>query len=208
MKRRQAEKTARQVFDALGKKGMVRAFMEIGDEEFVYPSFSETLNHRGKHPKAPPWFIAVSIVIFFAVIALVIWQGTRDNIPGAGGQDSLNEKGIYGMTHLHRAVINRDTVAAEHLCGQGAVVDTPDDYGWTPLHWAVFQKDAAMCRLLLRYRARPTVKSTRPWFKYPKGITPLHMAEMSKHKEIHRLLLSPPPAGKTGTNRIPEGKNE
>eukprot|EP00483_Globobulimina_turgida_P001046 UN01048 len=60
----------------------------------------------------------------------------------------------------------------------------------TPLHIACSKRNLKACKLLIKFKAKPEVKS------FPKGNTPLHYAAMWAEHKIVRLLL------KNGANPV------
>ncbi|MHB9133969.1 MAG: ankyrin repeat domain-containing protein [Armatimonadota bacterium] len=86
----------------------------------------------------------------------------------------INAVNHYGMTPLHEAAGTRPTnntlALIAYLLAHGAVIDTPDTTGYTPLHGAVCQSNFMVVRLLLAHGADATVKTK-------KGETPAQLAK-------------------------------
>jgi hypothetical protein len=51
-------------------------------------------------------------------------------------EGAINERGRYGYTALHRAVLEHDVAAVKDLLGQGARTDLCDNSGMTPIQKA------------------------------------------------------------------------
>lgn len=180
------KKKVRKVFKALSKKGLTQAFVEIDGNEYLYPGAAKS-NHLVKKG----FFLVLGLVILIAA-GVFIYNNLlkpRSNVPTIDGKP-LEAVDRYGMTPLHRAVIDSGINRVQRLVTLGAAVDAQDNYGWTPLHWAVFIKDAQICRYLLGQGAMPTIKTNGKWFKYPAGITAVQMAEIIKNPTVSAALTS------------------
>jgi ankyrin repeat protein len=68
-----------------------------------------------------------------------------------------------------------------HLLAQGADVNTQDDDGLTPLHWAAKEGNQDIVKLLIAWGADVRVKSR-------KSLTPLDWAAEQGHQDIVALL--------------------
>ena len=64
-----------------------------------------------------------------------------------------------GSYPLHRAVRGHDRLAAERLIREGHDLNELDDFGMTPLHWAVYGGYMDLVRTLLEAGADPNRKS-------------------------------------------------
>ena len=62
---------------------------------------------------------------------------------------------ILAYRGLHAAAAQGDTTAIDKLVAGGAAIEASDGHGRTPLHVAVFLKQPAAARALLRHRADP-----------------------------------------------------
>lgn len=94
-----------------------------------------------------------------------------------------NPKDITGLNDLlHTAVKNKQVTLIDVLLNQGAQVDSKDNSGKTPLHYASEINDVEMLQLLLLYQANPN--SLDQLHK-----TPLHIADENNYIEIVKLLL-------------------
>jgi hypothetical protein len=60
----------------------------------------------------------------------------------------------YGLTPLHRAILQRNVEAAEILLDHGADANFVDHYGFSALHYALFAADADLVQLLLKRGSR------------------------------------------------------
>ena len=80
---------------------------------------------------------------------------------------------------LHAAVAKSDVRTARVLLTLGFNVDSRDNWGITPLHWAAKRNSSPMVKLLLDRGANVNAKSI-------KSQTPLHFAETA---DVARMLL-------------------
>ena len=130
-----------------------------------------------------------------APLALAAWRGHHRMVDFLleHAQADPSRVDAFGVTALHRAVGHRRLHATARLLGAAGVdasartlpATVPESYGarslgQTPLHIA--RGDAALTRLLLRYRAAPAAVDDR-------GDTPLHLAAEQGALEACRLLL-------------------
>ncbi|MDP6307246.1 MAG: ankyrin repeat domain-containing protein, partial [Verrucomicrobiota bacterium] len=86
---------------------------------------------------------------------------------------------------------------AELLIAKGAVVNTKNKNGGTPLHNATWKGHMEIVELLIANGADPNAKDIE-------GETPLNWVEEGKHKELADLLRKH--GGKTGEELKAEGK--
>ena len=86
----------------------------------------------------------------------------------------------YGMTLLHKAGSNGNIEVVRLLLDRGANVDTPDDYGWTPLR--VSTSNGKVVRLLLDRGANVDTPDNYGW-------TSLCISAFDGRVEVVRLLL-------------------
>jgi len=92
----------------------------------------------------------------------------------------INQGDKYGRTSLHLAVLTLNPKLGEALIGNGAVSNTQDDDGETPLHLA---EDATMTELLLKKgKANPNIPNVD-------GICALHLAVQRRDINSVRALL-------------------
>lgn len=75
-----------------------------------------------------------------------------------------------GSTALHYAVGNSREKVLEALITQGADIDLPDNFRWTPLHLAVSRRECLIVGILLRFGADFLAEEGR-------GRTPIDLAE-------------------------------
>ncbi|MGD2092938.1 MAG: ankyrin repeat domain-containing protein [Candidatus Aminicenantes bacterium] len=182
------QRRVKKVFKALSKKGMTRAFVETGKREYVYPLIThtkpkKTLKNRIFLLLGMVFLLAVGIAVF----SLLLKDKPTDSV-SVSQKNSLNHQDRYGMTALHHAVIRGDMETIKDSIKKGTGINIRDNYGWTPLHWAVFKQDEILCRVLVQSHASPTLVTTRPWFKFPAGITAVEMARITNNKSIQAIL--------------------
>lgn len=178
------QRKVKKVFNALSKKGMVRAFIETEKKEYIYPLItSKPLKKTVK--KTYIILLGVLGVILLLVVGITLYnQLIKSGItrPVSRG-NSLDQQDGDGMTQLHLAVIQADMEAIKALIEKGADINIRDNYGWTPLHWAIFKGDEAIRGFLVEKGASLTVQTTRKWFKYPAGLTAVEMEKIIKRKQ-------------------------
>ena len=175
------QRKVKKVFNALSKKGMVRAFIETEKKEYIYPLITS------KPPKKTvkkTYIILLGVlgVILLSVVGITLYnQFIKSDItrPVSRG-NALNQQDGDGMTQVHHAVIQADMETIKALIEKGADINIRDNYGWTPLHWAIFKRDEVIRRFLVQKGASMTIQTTRKWFKYPKGLTAVEMKKMIK----------------------------
>jgi hypothetical protein len=182
------QRRVKKVFKALSKKGMVRAFVETGKREYVYPLITQ-----GKTKKALTkiYFLLLGMVFLLAVgiMAFKLLLENKQMDPVSISQkNAMDRQDRYGMTSLHHAVNRGDVETIKDLIEKGAGINARDNYGWTPLHWAVFKQDEIICRFLVQSGASATITTTRPWFKFPAGITVMEMARITNNKAVQAIL--------------------
>lgn len=81
------------------------------------------------------------------------------------------------------AVKAGDEITVASLLKQGANVNAPEPNGTTPLHWAVYQRDAAMVKRLLAAGAKPNVVNQF-------GSSPMQEAAITGDAPIIKMLLA------------------
>ncbi|MCP4151149.1 MAG: ankyrin repeat domain-containing protein [bacterium] len=185
------------LFKALSKKGMTRAFVRVGDKEYIYPLLAGAQPRVSKKRKRL-LVIPIGVLILIACVYFYIrWDFTRvtqnkslkpqtqaaaEQLLTKQSKNSspikpLDESAIY-------AVISGDKRKVKALPARGVEINSRDPYGWTLLHWAAFAGQRDVYNLLLEKGASPGAKTTRKWFTYPAGATPAE--------------LIPPPGNKAG----------
>ncbi len=182
------QRRVKKVFKALSKKGMTRAFVETDKKEYVYPLITQ-----GKPGKALKniYFLLLGIVLVLAAGITAfnfLFKDKPTNSVSVSQKNSMDHQDRYGMTSLHHAVVRGDMETIKNLIEKRAGINVRDNYGWTPLHWAVFKQDEIICRSLVQSGASTTITTTRPWFKFPAGITAVEMAKITNNKDIQATL--------------------
>lgn len=84
---------------------------------------------------------------------------------------------------MHIAAIFNKVYIAYYASNKGVSVDSRDNNGHTPIHWAVYRNSMDVMRLLHRLGADINVPDTY-------GRTPLHWAANGRNQRIVRTLLS------------------
>ena len=183
------QRRVKKVFKALSKKGMIRAFVETGKREYVYPLITQG---KTKKTLTKILFLLLGMVLLVTVgitaFNLLVKDKPADSV-SVSHKNSLENRDRFGMTSLHHAVIRGDMAAIKDLIEKGAEIDARDNYGWTPLHWAVFKQDEIICRFLVQSGAAIAVTSSRSWFKFPAGITAVDMAKIINNKAVQAILV-------------------
>ena len=93
----------------------------------------------------------------------------------------VSQKGNFGNTPLHVAVIQNNIDSASALIRLGAEINAIGEAGYTPLHEAVEQGHLGMTRFLLDSGAAKNIKNED-------GLTSLQLAESLHLDEIIELL--------------------
>jgi ankyrin repeat protein len=183
------QRKVKRVFKALSKKGMIRAFVETGKKEYVYPLITQNQTKKAlKNIIFPLLGMVFLLAAGMAVFNLLLKDKPADSV-SVSHKNSLDYRDRYGMTALHRAAIRGNIETIKDLIEKGAEINARDNYGWTPLHWAVFKQDEIMCRSLVQSGASIAVTSSRPWFKFPAGITAVEMAKITNNKAVQAILV-------------------
>ncbi len=84
-------------------------------------------------------------------------------------------------SQLIQAVKDGDIDQVKLLIAKGADLNTTDDKGGTPLHWAAYYNRKDIAKLLLMQGADLYIKD-----KY--GLTPIDVARINRKKEILKLF--------------------
>ena len=95
----------------------------------------------------------------------------------------VNQRGFFGTTPLHVAVIWEDLEAVRILLESGAEPNAKAELNYTPLHDAVDFENLEITKLLLEFGASKETKNTE-------GNTPLQIAELNKNDQLIALLKS------------------
>lgn len=82
-----------------------------------------------------------------------------------------------------QAVIDDQCEAVVDGLAGGRNPNTPDEFGWIPLHRAAANNSAAVAKILLQAGSSLTATGTDEW-------TPLHLAAVSGSSEVVELLIA------------------
>ena len=89
-----------------------------------------------------------------------------------------------GATELHQAVLKKKNSQIPKLLEQaGFDINVTDDFGATPLHYAVSAGDLCMALFLISFDADVNAKTRED------GVTPLHIAVLEGNMDIVHMLL-------------------
>mmetsp|Transcript_44953 Transcript_44953/g.113061 ORF Transcript_44953/g.113061 Transcript_44953/m.113061 type:complete len:781 (-) Transcript_44953:446-2788(-) len=130
--------------------------------------------------------------VYLAMCALVGMRGSISaktagtmSLPLSGEvipDDNVHTRGAGGTTSLMSAANVGDVEHCRNLIAQGADVNASDDYGWTPLRYAVRKRDFATTSLLIEMDADVNKASKS-------GRTPLMSAVANRAPDIVQLLV-------------------
>ena len=109
-------------------------------------------------------------------------EATRELLAALAPSD-IDARDEAGRTPLILAASKGLTVTVRELILEGsAYVNARDILGWTPLQWAVFNRDANLVKLLLSNGADPNTRNNEGW-------TPIHQAAHNGDSEIVNALI-------------------
>ncbi len=165
---RKKYKSYRKFFRLLKKSGMFKAVIYDGESfnEYCYPGI-----------RMDSWK-AELIVLFILVLTLVLVLEMKtvvrfDLAYNISGRIKIeNRVDRNGISNLHKAVINNKEKFVKKIVQYGADINSTDEYGWTPLHWAKFLKRSKISEFLINHGALSDFPSEKDWFKFKKGTTP------------------------------------
>jgi ankyrin repeat protein len=129
-----------------------------------------------------PFFVSTMVILYGNVAALEMNESDDPEeiakLLVAKGAD-IN-KGFYGITPLHLAVLDSNHGFAEYLISKGADVNARDNNGSTPLHIAASNNDMYMAEFLISKGANLRIKDNM-------GLTPADNAIMKEAKDFLSL---------------------
>lgn len=98
--------------------------------------------------------------------------------------------GLQAGNKLSRAVIGGKLEEIKACLTGKEQVNDIDKWGWTPLHWAVYNHYDAIAKWLIAQGADPNLQSTRVYKSFPTGITPLWLAGYYGQDDLATILLA------------------
>lgn len=144
---------------------MFKAVICDDREEYGFPFIAEK-------------FITLKKALLLILLILFVYVVIKPPLPppdinlvidGPVIPERVNE---FGMTRLHRAVINGKINIVKILIRNGAGINDTDNYGWSSLHWAGFMGRDDLMEILISNGARRDLRSTSDWFVFKKGSLP------------------------------------
>jgi ankyrin repeat protein len=149
----------------------------LGDVEALTQALGRSKKRAGSFSR--DGFTPLHLAAFFGhpdAVTLLLDRGADIDVR------STNRR-LRSVTPLHSATAGHRTDVAVLLLERGADPNAAQPGGWTALHLAAANGDVALCRALLKHRAKRTAMSddrTRP----------LDFAIENRHHEVVRLLKS------------------
>ena len=152
-------------FKRMRKIGMFKAVICDENEEYGFPFIIEK-------------FLALKKALLLLLLIIFVYVVIRSPFPppeinyvikGPVMPERVDE---FGMTRLHRAVINGNINIIKILIRNGVGLNRTDNYGWSSLHWASFLGREDLMEILISNGARRDLRSTSDWFVFKKGSLP------------------------------------
>jgi len=94
-----------------------------------------------------------------------------------------------GCSSLTRAATSGDISEAQTFLDKGEDINQTDDFGWTPLMWAVYYDQPEMVKFLIGKGANVNVQSTNWYWNIPTKSTALIIASFYGKAPLISLLL-------------------
>ena len=113
------------------------------------------------------------------------WQRLQQLLAATSGEANVRACDSVGRTALHFAAGFGELDAAAALIRCGAIVDAPDRFGATPLHWACLKDHAPLVEVLLEASADPLIQATAGVFS---GRSALDLGAHSESSEVSAAL--------------------
>ncbi|MDP2625177.1 MAG: ankyrin repeat domain-containing protein, partial [Candidatus Peregrinibacteria bacterium] len=110
----------------------------------------------------------------------------------SGAKHNLKDK--WGLSPLHYACRKNMTGVVNQLLDRGAEINAADGWGFTPAHEAVLSEALEAVTLLAEKNANFTQGIIKDYDKdYPKGTTPLDVAEKKRFTELIKIMKNAKP---------------
>lgn len=176
----EVNRLAKVLFRRLQTKGIRQLTIQSGDELFVFSG------NPGRKSKRLVYLLVLFAIAFSLYLLMERPFFMKSSADAAASLDMPRDRS--GLTPLHLGVIAGDGAQIRLWLDRHADIDAADDYGWTPLHWAVFLRNKSICQFLIENGARVDIGSTLSWYRYSTGVSPLEMADMNQQPDIIKIL--------------------
>lgn len=147
------------------RAGMFKAVICDEKEEYGFPFIAEK-------------FLALKKIFLLLLLIIFVYALINPPLPSPEINLVIDDPVMpervdkFGMSRLHRAVINGNINIVKILIRNGAGINKTDNYGWSSLHWASFLGRNDLREILISNGARRDLRSTSDWFVFKKGSLP------------------------------------
>lgn len=159
----------------LKKEGLLKANFKFENDDFSFDllrsnQLSGIKAFLSKHVKS---FRILFTLFFLISVFIVIYLVLNPPV-----KEITKNTELINTEHLMRIIIyDNDPIKLKRYLQSYKYRDFQDEYGWSPLHWAVFSKNEAYVKILLEAGAQPSIRSKKNWAFIPAGITPKELAQ-------------------------------